>query len=93
MNRELIIGPSTLVPLSIIGIFFGAAFWLAGLSKDVAANASDIRAVKSERDILEAEILRQMRNQTETMAQIQAQASATDAKVSLLIKIVEPKKK
>ncbi len=87
-----VIRSSTLIPISFVLTMLSGAFWVGGLAKDVAANTGDVDKVQRDlielqlnRHALEAELTQRMESMNVTMAEIQAQARATDAKVNLLI--------
>lgn len=87
--RKTIVTPETLVPLSCIGIVATCAFWMAGLANDVSTAKETIERMKADRTSIEAEIIQQMASQAATMSEIQAQAAATDAKVTILLQWAE----
>lgn len=86
---QTVFGHKTLVPVSVIGVVFLSAFWIAGLSKDVEAMASEIVRIKSERSSLEAEIVQQLRSQAITLQELQIQYARSDSKMNTLISIIK----
>lgn len=82
MSNEISLSGKTLVPISVIGGFFGFGFYVSSLVKDIESLAKENRALASN----DAEIIQEQKSISITINQIEKMLVLQNADIKRILK-------